>query len=294
MKPGFFRTLSIVISIVTGLFVPQAHVAVGAVRWIIMGMLFMVFLRTRFSRESVHPTHLVLLLANLVLGAAGFGLGWMIGGQNIALAGFFTGITPTAIAAPVIMSFLRGRVDYVVTAFMLSNVFIAALLPFVLPWVLGHPTPDVFLGVLGTIGGLVFLPFAAGTALRAVYPPAAEWPARLGTLTFLAWNVTLFLIVAHSSHYLRTQHEIPARLAWEAAGLSALLCAAGFGLGRLIGGRKFAREASQSLGQKNTTFTIYLAMAYANPLVALGPTAYVLWHNLWNSWQLYRDRGEPR
>jgi BASS family bile acid:Na+ symporter len=27
---------------------------------------------------------------------------------------------------------------------------------------------------------------------------------------------------------------------------------------------------------------------YANPLVALGPTFYVLWHNLWNSWQLYR------
>jgi BASS family bile acid:Na+ symporter len=29
-------------------------------------------------------------------------------------------------------------------------------------------------------------------------------------------------------------------------------------------------------------------MTYANPLVALGPTFYVLWHNLWNSWQLHR------
>ena len=65
------------------------------------------------------------------------------------------------------------------------------------------------------------------------------------------------------------------------------ICALNFLLGAWIGGKEFRREASQALGQKNTTFTIYLAMVYANPLVALGPTFYVLWHNLWNSFQLY-------
>ncbi|MEG2248861.1 MAG: hypothetical protein RSB88_08120, partial [Akkermansia sp.] len=49
------------------------------------------------------------------------------------------------------------------------------------------------------------------------------------------------------------------------------------------------RECSQSLGQKNTTLTIFLAMIYApSPIAALGPTFYVLWHNLWNAWQLHR------
>ena len=67
------------------------------------------------------------------------------------------------------------------------------------------------------------------------------------------------------------------------AALSLLTCVASFALDRLIGGRAFAREASQSLGQKNIPFTIYLAMTYANPLVALGPTFDVLWLNLWNS-----------
>jgi BASS family bile acid:Na+ symporter len=61
----------------------------------------------------------------------------------------------------------------------------------------------------------------------------------------------------------------------------------------VIGGREFPREASQSLGQKNTTFTIYLALAYASPVVALGPTFYVIWHNLWNSWQLHRAPRHP-
>ena len=69
---------------------------------------------------------------------------------------------------------------------------------------------------------------------------------------------------------------------------AALVCAANFAVGRLLGGKKFSREASQALGQKNTTLTIYLALTYASPLIALGPTFYVIWHNLWNSWQLHR------
>ncbi|MEK7414548.1 MAG: hypothetical protein AAB263_14635, partial [Planctomycetota bacterium] len=58
------------------------------------------------------------------------------------------------------------------------------------------------------------------------------------------------------------------------------------------------REASQSLGQKNTTLTIWMAATFANPIVALAPTFYVLWHNLVNAAQLAhkgrnRDAGAP-
>ena len=76
------------------------------------------------------------------------------------------------------------------------------------------------------------------------------------------------------------------------AAVSALSCAGSFAIGRLLGGSEFRREASQSLGQKNTSFTIYLALAHVSPLVALGPTFYVLWHNLWNAWNLHRGAGE--
>jgi BASS family bile acid:Na+ symporter len=79
----------------------------------------------------------------------------------------------------------------------------------------------------------------------------------------------------------------------EIALASLLVCVASFTIGRWIGGREFPRESSQSLGQKNTTFTIYLALAYASPVVALGPTCYVIWHNLWNSWQLHRAARMP-
>ena len=84
-----------------------------------------------------------------------------------------------------------------------------------------------------------------------------------------------------------------ARVAEQQIRLAKSRALPNFSLGYLIGRPDFSREASQALGQKNTTFTIYLALTYANPLVALGPTCYVLWHNLWNSWQLQRASRQP-
>lgn len=290
MKPGFLRTLALVGALVVGILVPQAHVAVWLVRWLIVGMLFVVFLQTRFSRQSVQRSHGLLLAANFAMGAAGWALGWAAGGRDLALAGFFAGITPTATAAAVITGFLGGRIDYVVTAFLLTTLAVAALFPFILPWVLGQATPHVFRDVIGSVGVLVFIPLAVATLLRRIYPPASQWPRRLSTVSFAAWIAALFLITSNASEFLRNQTQIPAGTTWLIAAVSAVICAANFALGRLIGGRDFPREASQSLGQKNTSLTIYLAMTYANPLVALGPTCYVLWHNLWNSWQLYRHQ----
>ena len=109
---------------------------------------------------------------------------------------------------------------------------------------------------------------------------------RLRNVSFGMWVVSMFLISANASDFLRQHTEAPHRLVAGIAAMSLLVCAASFALGRVIGGREFGREASQALGQKNTTFTIYLALTYASPVVALGPTFYVVWHNLWNSWQL--------
>ena len=273
---------------ILGALLPSAHVLSWAIRWLVMAMLFLVFLETRPSRAAFRRSHGVLLLANLGIGFAAWGLGWIVGGREVALAAFFAGITPTAIAAPAIVSFLRGRVDYVVAAFFLTNVVVALLLPVILPLVLGRPTPDAFVQVLRSVGMIVFVPLALGLLVRAIHAPAAAWPARGRNLSFGLWVVAIFLITANASDFVRQQTSAPHLVIAQIAGTSLLVCITGFALGQLIGGRDFAREASQSLGQKNTTFTIYLALTYASPLVALGPTCYVVWHNLWNSWQLHR------
>ncbi len=284
----FSRTAAILLAITLGALVPQGHVLAWAIRWLIIAMLFIVFLQTRASRSALHRSHIVLLVMNIVLGFAGWGLGWLIGGRDIALAAFFAGITPTAIAAPVIISFLRGRVDYVVAAFLLTNVIIAALLPIILPIVLGRATPEAFAQVLGSVGLVVFTPMAAAWITRAIHAPAAQWPGKLRNVQFGMWVTAMFLITSNASDFVRQHAETPHRVLIQIAVASLLVCITNFTVGWLIGGRNFHREASQALGQKNTTFTIYLALTYASPVVALGPTCYVIWHNLWNSWQLHR------
>jgi BASS family bile acid:Na+ symporter len=288
MKPGFGRTAAILLAMVTGALLPQAHALGWIIRWLVMAMLFLVFLGTRPARAAFRRSHGVLLLANVGIGFAAWGLGWLVGGRDVALAAFFAGIAPTAIAAPPIVSFLRGRMDYIVAAFFLTNLGIAALLPFLLPLVLGHATPDMFMQVLRSIGLVTFTPFAVATLVRALHPPAATWPERRRDLSFAMWVIAIFLVTANASDFVRRQTTAPHVVLAQIAVVTLAVCAAGFALGRVIGGREFGREASQALGQKHTTFAIYLALTYASPLVALGPTCYVVWHNLWNSWQLHR------
>lgn len=290
MKPGLVRTTALAASIALGAVVPQACAGAWAIRWLVVGMLFLVFLQTRLSRDAVHRSHLVLLAANVVMGFAGWVLGWMVGGHDVALAAFFAAITPTATAAPVVVGFLRGRVDYVVAAFLLTNLAVAALLPALLPLVLARETPGLFAEVLGSVALVVFVPMGVAWVLRAVYPRSASWPQRMRNLSFGMWVTALFLITANASHFIRSHPELPRSDLARIAVVTAVICAANFAVGWVIGGKSFSREASQSLGQKNTTLTIYLALTYANPVVALGPTCYVVWHNLWNSWQLHRDR----
>ncbi|MEY4005335.1 MAG: hypothetical protein RLZZ221_1431 [Verrucomicrobiota bacterium] len=288
LMKGFTRTAAILGAFVLGGLLPQAAPFAWLIRWLVMTMLFLVFLQTRLSRSALHRTHFILLAVNLALGFAAWRIGLILGGPEVGLAAFFCGITPTAIAAPVIVSFLGGAVDYAVASFLLTNVTIAALLPVILPVVLGRATPEAFAQVAGSIGLVVFVPFALAHLLRAVHPAARSWPSRLRDTSFGLWVTSIFLISAKTSQFIRENSAGAQGVVAAIALASFLVCVASFALGRVIGGRSFPREASQCLGQKNTTFTIYLALAYSSPLVALGPTFYVLWHNLWNSWQLHR------
>ncbi len=288
MLSGFARTAAILVAFLLGALLPQAHAAAGAIRWLIMGMLFPVFLATTWSLRSLQRSHFVLLALNLLMGFTGLALGWLVGGRNVALAGFFAGIAPTAAAAPVIISFMRRDVTYVTAAFLLTNIIIAASLPVLLPWVLGDVDATLFSHIAGSVALLIFTPLVLALLVRRIHPPAIAWPGRVRDVSFGAWMVTLFLVMANASHFLRTQTGVPRLVVVEIAAVTLAICAANFGIGRWIGGRTYGPEASQSLGQKNTSFTLYLALAYASPLVALGPTCYILWHNLWNGWQLHR------
>ena len=281
------RTIAMIAAFVLGFLCPWASTLSWMIRWMIVAMMFFVFLQMKFSLRAFRLAHLKILLANVVIGVGAWMLLRPFCGDVLAQAAFFTGITPTATAAAVIVGLLGGRVEYAVSAFLATNFGVAVLLPFLIPVAIGNTAPGVFLHVVNSLLIVIGIPLAVAIPVRLVYRKATEIPKKYKDITFFLWVATIFLIIANASAFLHLHKEISNQVLVEIAVISLGLCVFNFWFGRFLGGKKFRRESSQVLGQKNTTLTIYLALTYANPLVALGPTFYVLWHNAWNTYQLH-------
>ena len=211
---------------------------------------------------------------------------------TLALTAFMTAIAPTAIAAPVIMSFIRGHIEYVVAAVLVTNISSAIIIPVTLPFLLGAQA-DMRISVWEVLEPVVIVMFVPLILARLVsfLSAGTQQFIRAGKrFSFAIWLLNLFLISANASSFLRNenQNSIPTLLV--IALISLVLCIVNFGLGALLGGRQNWQEASQSLGQKNLSFVIWIALTFINPLVAMGPTFYILFHHLYNSWSIYRIR----
>lgn len=271
-----------------GFLCPWAAPFSVALPYLLIGMLFFAFLDISVSRESFHISILGIFLANLIIPVAVYAV-LMPFRPDLALVGFISAIAPTATATPVIVGFIRGKVEYVVTAVLLTNVGVALILPFLLPLVASPTRPVSTAEVLPSTLLVMFVPLGSAWLVRR-FSPAWQGFFRKGKpLAFLVWLLVIFAVTAKASSFLQSGSGIPSVTLVEIAILSLIICVANFLLGAWIGGRAFRREGSQALGQKNNSFTIWLALAYLNPLAALGPTFYVAYHNLYNGWMLYES-----
>ena len=295
MKNPLLRPAMIVIPLVLGIFFPQAAVLKPLIRWGMIAMLFMVYLQLDLRELKPRMAHWVILVANLAVGIVGYLVFKLFGDRELAWAAFFIGITPTATAAPVIMNFLNGRVGFVVSGLVITNIGVSlALLPLI-PAVTGNMSWSFALDVFQNLVVIMVLPCVAALILRKFRPEATAWPRKFKMLSLPIWSVLLFIISAGASQFLRSNADVSPFVVVEIAGIAALVCAVNFTLGYWIVPRELRREGSQTLGQKNTMLTLYLAMTFASPLAALGPTFYVICHNTWNACQLFMyDRKQKK
>ena len=287
MNRGLLRTLKLFAAMALGLLCPTAFQLQFLIRPLIMAMLWLAFIDIRF--QGFRREHFLLLGANWLVGLAAWGALAPFDGQ-LATAALLIGLTPTATAAPVITGMLKGNVEFVAGSVLVTNVAAGLFLPLVLPALLGLGSTHraiPMLPFLTQTAGIVLIPLALAQAVRIGAPAIARVVLAYRSLSFYAWLFVLFLATANASHFLRYQMQSSWRVAAMAL-LAAGLCTVNFALGKKIGGQTLSRETSQSLGQKNTMLTIWLALTFLNPLVALGPGFYVLCHNAYNAWQLAR------
>lgn len=283
----YSKVFGLLFTMLVGAFFPQLHGLSFLVQYLLMAMLFFAFLDIQFKPETFQTSVIWVLLANVGVAFASYmALGAF--DMTLALTAFMTAIAPTAIAAPVIIGFIQGKIEYVVTAVLVTNIASAVIIPLTLPFLLGAQVQISVWDVLQRVLPTMFVPLILAR-LAARLPLGMQAFIRGGKqFSFPLWLVNLFIITANASNFLRNENSDSVRTLLTIALTSLVLCIVNFGVGALLGGRQNWQEASQSLGQKNLSFVIWIALTFINPLVAMGPTFYILYHHLYNSWSIYQ------
>jgi len=202
-------------------------------------------------------------------------------------------ICPTATACAVVTGKLGGNMAGVVTYTVLINLAVAVLVPLFVPLI--HPAEGLafyssFVRILAKVFPLLILPCLLAWMVRYLLPSLHRRIVAYSGLSFYIWAVSLSLAILMSTRAI-VRNDSGAGVLIEIAVASLLACAFQFALGRMIGGRYACKiSAGQALGQKNTVFAIWMGYTFLTPVVSIAGGFYSIWHNCYNSYQMYRKR----
>lgn len=204
-------------------------------------------------------------------------------------------ICPTATAAAVVTGKLGGSAAHLTSYTILINLVTAFLVPLIVPVI--HPQEGVgfvssFLMILGKVFPLLLCPFILAVLLRYLSPKLHAFIGKYHGLSFYLWAVALTLAIAVTvKSIVHSDVSI-----WYQVGLaivSLFACAIQFYLGKKVGGKYGDTiSAGQALGQKNTVLAIWMGYTFFTPVTAVAAGFYSVWHNVFNSYQLYLQRKE--
>lgn len=277
------KSLLIVVSLFLGIIIPQAHVFSFLIQPLLMVILFFTFLQ--LETNCFYKNTLLVVLANLLIAIilyltlAPFNL-------DIALSSFMTAITPSATASPAIAIFLKQNVEYLTLSVLLTNSFVSLAIPVLITQFL-HQTGSLSSQmILPSVLFLFLTPLITAKILIKPFPKVKKYFDGWKEITFYIWNFLVFVASARATHFILYESPAQPHIIVAIALCSLGICILNFAIGKVIGGKRFAREASQALGHKNTMFSVWIALSFLNPIAALGPMFYVLYQNLYNSYQL--------
>ena len=144
-----------------------------------------------------------------------------------------------------------------------------------------------FLTILGKVFPLLIAPFFLAVLTRWLLPKVNQAINRHKNMSFYLWSVSLTIVISRAIGLLMSQFEQHKSMFFWMVVVSVFLCFLQFFVGHIIGRHYGDRVAGgQALGQKNTVLAIWMAQSYLNPLCSIVPTLYVIWQNLYNSFQM--------
>ncbi len=254
----------------------------------IFSMLFCTFCRVDIREMRPSWLHFWLMVAQIVGTVLVY---WMLSplGDTVAQGGMICALAPMAMGAVVIAGMLGAKVETMATHSLICNILTAFIAPPILSaW--GNGTCTI-VEILARVTPLLIAPFVVSQLCRWLTPKFANLIGSHAMISFYLWLGSLIVIMGKTTHFIIESglEHIETEL-WLAA-VALVICLLQFTLGHWLG-RKYGDEAAggQALGQKNTVFAIWLAQSFLNPLACIAPTAYIVWQNIVNSYQIYKHR----
>jgi len=204
-------------------------------------------------------------------------------------------IAPTAAAAGVITDKLGGKMSGIITYLVMADCLASVLIPLMVPIV--HPSADVhflasFWKILKRVFSILLLPCVLAWFIRYTMPKLQQWLAKYKSYAFYIWGVGLTLAMSLATNATVTC-GLPFLTVFGVGAVSLVCCLFQFWLGRRTARRYGYMEsvtAGQALGQKNTGFVIWLGYNFLTPVTAIAGGLYAIWHNIVNSYELYKVR----
>lgn len=253
-------------------------------------MLFVTFCRVKPRQMKPSMLHLWLLLIQAVA-CVGVYAALHPFDPVVAQGAMICVLAPVAMAAVVIAGMLGADVATMATYSLLCNMAVAVYAPVVISFT-GTGVCS-FTEILARIAPLLIMPFAAAQFCRFVFPKGAQWIGDHGQISFYMWLLSLAVIIGRTTAFIIDLHGASLRTELWLAVAALVLCLAQFKVGRMLGRRYGdAVAGGQSLGQKNTVLAVWMAQSFLDPIASIAPTAYIVWQNFVNSYQIYRKDRE--
>ena len=252
----------------------------------IFTMLFFTFCRVDARRIRFSWMHLWLLLFQV---AGSVGIYYALSAFDIVVAqgAMICILAPVAMAAVVIGGMLGANLETMAAYSLLCNIAIALYAPILL-----HAFGNgecTMAQILQKVSPLLIAPFVAGQACRFGLRKVSDWVAAHSQISFYIWLLSLIVIIGRTTCFLLDHQEVNLSTKLILALVALVICLTQFALGRYIGRRYGDTVAGgQSLGQKNTVLAVWLSQAFLDPISSVAPTAYIVWQNIVNSYQLWR------
>lgn len=253
---------------------------------LIAAMLFITFCRVDVRQMRLQWAHLWMLLIQFVGAALVYYATTPLFGATVGQGAMICVMAPIAMAAVVIGGMLGGNVTSMVTYSLVCNLVTALVAPYMLH-AFGNGS-CTFMEIIARVAPTLVAPFVVAQLCRWLMPKLAAWFASHSMLSFYLWLASLILVMGRTTLFiLNAKANIAVEI--ELAAIALVLCLVQFRAGRLLG--RYTGDVvgtTQSVGQKNTIFAIWLSLNFLDPIASIAPTAYIVWQNITNSCQMWR------